>query len=63
MAGSSSGIEEVQPVRAKRRDRDQIDRDNQKWEASIKDRGVKNERHIIDDGLWPENFQPSGTKV
>lgn len=51
MAGSSSGIEEVQPVRAKRRDRDQIDRDNQKWEASIKDRGVKNERHIIDDGL------------
>ncbi|KAG5559436.1 hypothetical protein RHGRI_009092 [Rhododendron griersonianum] len=44
---------------AKRRDREQIDRDSQaEWEASIKERGVKNERHIVDDGLWPANFEP-----
>lgn len=59
VAGASSGVEEVYPGRAKRRDRDQIERDNQaKWEASIKQRGVKNERHIIEDGLWPNDFSP-----
>lgn len=48
VAGSSSGVEEVQPVRPKRRDRDQIDRDNQaKWKASIKQRaGEKREVYI-----------------
>jgi hypothetical protein len=59
VAGSSGEPEQVFPGRAKRRDRDQIDRDNQAaWEASIKGRGVKNERHIIEDVQWPANFAP-----
>ncbi len=49
-AGPSGEPEQVFPSRAKRRDRDQIERDNQAaWEASVKGRGVKNERHIIED--------------
>lgn len=59
VAGTSGGEEEIPRGRAKRRDREQIDRDSQEaWEASIKGRGVKNERHIIDDGLWPANYGP-----
>ncbi|KAG5535458.1 hypothetical protein RHGRI_023282 [Rhododendron griersonianum] len=59
VAGTSGPPEEVPKTRAKRRDREQIERDNQEgWEASIKERGVKNERHIVDDGLWPANFEP-----
>lgn len=59
VAGTSGAAEEVPKGRAKRRDREQIERDNQvAWEASIKEWGVKNERHIIDDGLWPADYNP-----
>jgi len=59
VAESSGAAVEAPRSRGKRRDREQIARDKQDvWEASIKNRGVKHERHIIDDGLWPQNYSP-----
>ncbi|KAG5563898.1 hypothetical protein RHGRI_000177 [Rhododendron griersonianum] len=53
--GQESNLEEGRG-RVRRRNREQIARDEQvAWELSCKGRGVKAERHIIRDGFPPDN--------
>lgn len=55
---TSSGHEELDRGKIKKRTQEQIERDSQlAWEVSIRNRGVKAERHIKEEG-WPLHYAP-----
>ena len=55
--GVASSSAQPEQATGGRRTKDQIARDErEKWEASLEQRGVKNERHIIRDGFLPNDI-------